>query len=159
MRLRPPCYLGTSARCPSCVRTIQEKMTQTTKPSTKAIGDLGEDLAAEYLEAKGYRILDRNYRFSREEIDLVCFEPYEDYTKGGELVFVEVKTRRGHSFGRPEESVDRPKQEAIFRTAEAYLRERKLEGSACRFDVIAITIGKGVAPEIEHFDNAFGYFG
>ncbi len=129
------------------------------EPSTKKIGDLGEDLAAEFLRGKGYRVLDRNYRFSREEIDLVCFEPYEDYTQGGELVFVEVKTRSGNGFGRPEEAVDRPKQEAIFRTAEAYLHERKLEGSPCRFDVIAITIGKGVAPKIEHFDNAFGYFG
>ncbi len=159
MRLRPTRYLVSSARFRSRVHTILEKMTEKAKTSTKAIGDLGEDLAAEYLEAKGYRILDRNYRFSREEIDLVCFEPYEDYTKGGELVFVEVKTRRSDAFGRPEESVDRLKQEAIFRTAEAYLHERKLEGSACRFDVIAITIGKGVAPEIEHFDNAFGYFG
>ena len=159
MRLRPTRYLVSSARSRSRVHTILEKMTEKARPSTKAIGDLGEDLAAEYLEAKGYRILDRNYRFSREEIDLVCFEPYEDYTKGGELVFVEVKTRRSDAFGRPEESVDRLKQEAIFRTAEAYLHERKLEGSACRFDVIAITIGKGVAPEIEHFDNAFGHFG
>ncbi len=128
-------------------------------PSTKSIGDLGEELAAEYLTGKGYRILDRNYRFSREEIDIVCFQSYADYTKGGELVFVEVKTRRGLGFGRPEERVDRPKQEAIFRTAEAYIHERKLEGSPCRFDVVGITIGKGVAPEIEHFENAFGYFG
>lgn len=127
-------------------------------PSTKSIGDLGEDLAAEYLGAKGYRILDRNYRFSRQEIDIVCFQAYEDYTKGGDLVFVEVKTRRGLGFGKPEYAVDRPKQVAIFRTAEAYLHERKLEGSPCRFDVVAIMIGKGVAPEIEHFENAFGHF-
>ncbi len=134
-------------------------MSPNSESTTKATGDLGENLAAEFLIAKGYRILDRNYRFSREEIDLVCFQPYEDYTKGGELVFVEVKTRRGLGFGRPEAAVDRPKQEAIFRTAEAYLHERKLEGSPCRFDVVAITLEKGSKPDIEHFDNAFGYFG
>ncbi|NNF59201.1 MAG: YraN family protein [Rhodothermaceae bacterium] len=123
----------------------------------KATGAHGEDLAADYLEAKGYRVLDRNYRFMREEIDLVCFLPAERYEDGGELVFVEVKTRRGHGFGRPEEAVDRPKQEAIMRTAEAYLHERRLDGSPCRFDVVAITLGSGL-PEIEHFENAFGYF-
>ena len=124
---------------------------------SKTTGALGEDLAADYLEAKGYRVLDRNYRFMREEIDAVCFLPAERYEDGGELVFVEVKTRRGHGFGRPEEAVDRSKQEAIMRTAEAYLHERRLDGSPCRFDVVAITLGRG-APEIEHFENAFGYF-
>ena len=159
MRLRPTRYLVSSARSRSRVHPILEKMTDKAKPSPKATGDPAAKRAADDPESKGTRTPDRNDRFRREESDRVCFEPYEDYTKGGELVFVEVKTRRSDAFGRPEESVDRLKQEAIFRTAEAYLHERKLEGSACRFDVIAITIGKGVAPEIEHFDNAFGHFG
>jgi putative endonuclease len=126
--------------------------------TTKATGDTGEALAATFLEAKGYAVMDRNYRFGREEVDLVCFQPYPRYEEGGELVFVEVKTRRGLGFGRPEAAVDRAKQQAVFRTAEAYLHERKLEGSPCRFDVVAVTLGAGV-PEIEHFENAFGYFG
>lgn len=126
-------------------------------------GSLGEQLAAEFLESKGYRVLERNYRFLREEIDLVCLLPTEPYEQGGELVFVEVKTRRGHGFGRPEASVDRVKQEAIFRTAQAYLHEYRLDGSgpatvpSCRFDVVAITLGTA-EPAIEHFENAFGYF-
>ncbi len=123
----------------------------------KPTGALGEDLAVAFLEKKGYRVLDRNYRFSREEIDVVAFLPAPRYEDGGELVFVEVKTRRGLGFGRPEAAVDRPKQEAILRTAEAYLHERRLTGAPCRFDVIAITLGAG-EPEIEHFENAFGYF-
>ncbi|MDX1438762.1 MAG: YraN family protein [Rubricoccaceae bacterium] len=124
----------------------------------KPIGEVGEDLAVSHLEANGYTILDRNYRFSREEIDIIAFQSYDRCQDGGELVFIEVKARRNHNYGRPEEAVTRAKQEAIFRTAEAYLQERKLVGSPCRFDVIAITI-EGSKPRIEHIENAFGYFG
>ncbi|HYE95480.1 MAG TPA: YraN family protein [Rubricoccaceae bacterium] len=123
-------------------------------PSGHATGEEGEALAAAYLEAKGFRVLETNYRFSREEIDLVCFRPEG---QGGELVFVEVKTRRGHGFGRPEEAVGPAKRKAILRTAEAYLHEHRLEGASCRFDVVAITLGRG-EPQIEHFEHAFGYF-
>ena len=126
--------------------------------SSKTTGDRGEALAADFLEANGYRVIERNYRFNREEVDLVCFQPYDDYTQGGELVFVEVKARRGLGYGRPEEAVTRDKQEAIFRVAEAYLHETKLEGALVRFDVIAVLFGAG-EPQIEHFENAFGMFG
>lgn len=127
-------------------------------PEPKTTGDLGEDLAARYLEQKGYRVLERNYRFNREEIDLVCFQPYARYEDGGEIVFVEVKARRGHGFGRPEEAVTEAKQRAIYRVAEAYLHESRLDGAIVRFDVVAITFGPG-EPVIEHFENAFGMFG
>lgn len=123
-----------------------------------SFGKDGEDLAAKYLEEKGYRILERNYRFQREEVDLICFQPYERYQDGGEIVVVEVKTRRGTGFGYPEESVTREKQKAIFRVTEAYLHETRLEGSLVRFDVIGI-IWKGDKPEIDHIENAFGLFG
>ncbi len=126
--------------------------------TTKTTGDFGERLAADFLEAKGYRILERSYRFNREEVDLVCFQPYADYTQGGELVFVEVKARRGLGFGRPEEAVTPAKQQAIMRVAEAYLHETKLEGALARFDVVAVLLGSG-EPQIEHFENAFGMFG
>jgi len=126
----------------------------------KALGRRGEDLAAEYLESKGYRVMERNYRFLREEIDLVCFQPYERYEEGGELVIVEVKTRSGGDtpFGRPEESVTEEKQRAIFRVAEAFLHEYRLEGSLVRFDVVAIRWNDG-NPTIDHIENAFGMFG
>lgn len=124
---------------------------------TERTGPKGERLAAAFLEAKGYTVLDRNYRFSREEVDLVCFAPSVHAEGGGEIVFVEVKARRGHGFGRPEEAVDEAKQRAILRVAEAYLHERRLGLALCRFDVVAVTLGRG-APEIEHFENAFGYF-
>ena len=103
-------------------------------------GPLGERLAAAYLEAKGYTVLDRNYRFSREEVDLVCFAPSASGRPGdgGWIVFVEVKTRRGTGFGQPEEAVDEAKQRAIMRVAEAYLHERRLVAALCRFDVVAV---------------------
>jgi putative endonuclease len=129
-------------------------------PEGEKTGVLGERLAAAFLEAKGYTVLERNYRFSREEVDLVCFQPLPEpgrFEDGGWIVFVEVKTRRGSAFGRPEEAVDVAKQRAILRVAEAYLHERRLTAALCRFDVVAVTLGAG-PPAIEHFENAFGYF-
>lgn len=123
--------------------------------STKAIGDRGEALAAAYLEEQGYRILDRQYRFQQAEVDLVCFLPAVPYELGGELVFVEVKTRTGTSFGRPEEAVTLTKQRNIRHAAEAYLYEHRMDGVPCRFDVIAIHLPPGQPPKIEHFKDAF----
>ena len=123
--------------------------------STKTIGDRGEALAAAYLERKGYTILDRNYRFERAEVDLICFLPASQYEAGGELIFAEVKTRTGLGYGRPEEAVTEAKQRHLIRAAEAYLYERKLDGAPCRFDVISVLLQRGKQPEIEHFENAF----
>lgn len=124
--------------------------------TTAELGRLGEDAAVAFLEAKGYRVLDRNYRWAREEVDVVAFQPTPS-NDGGMIVFVEVKTRRGTGYGRPEAAVDPAKQQAILRVAEAYLHERRLIPSPTRFDVIAVMMDQG-RPEIEHFENAFGYF-
>lgn len=123
--------------------------------ATKRTGDRGEALAAAFLEKQGYRVLDRNYRFERAEIDLICFEPAERYEEGGELVFVEVKARSGLGFGRPEEAVDEEKRRHIVRATQAYLHERRLEGAPMRFDVVSVVLCPGQEPTIEHFKNAF----
>lgn len=120
------------------------------------LGPRGEDVAVAFLEAKGYRVLDRNYRFGREEVDVVAFQP-TPADDGGVIVFVEVKARSGLGYGRPEAAVDASKQRAILRVAEAYLHERRLIPSPTRFDVVAVLFGAG-EPEVEHFENAFGYF-
>lgn len=123
--------------------------------TTRQFGDRGEDLAARFLESQGYVILDRNYRFQRAEVDLICLEPPSDASSRGEIVFAEVKTRSGLGFGRPEEAVSKEKRGHIVRAAQAYLHERRLEKAACRFDVISILLQDGSAPKIEHFKRAF----
>ncbi len=118
--------------------------------TTNDIGDRGENLAADYLEDAGYRVLERNYRFERNEVDLVCLDPRED----GEIVFVEVKTRSGTEFGPPEASVTEDKRSALIEVSRAYLHERQLEGAPARFDVVGVLLTDGV-PDIAHHENAF----
>lgn len=126
--------------------------------STKSIGDKGEAIAAAFLEDKGYRIFDRNYRFERYEVDLVCFQPADKYEEGGELVFVEVKTRSSLDYGAPDEAVTEEKKKHIIRASEAWLHERRLEGSPARFDVVSIVLNQDDDPTIEHYENAFWIF-
>lgn len=118
--------------------------------TTNDIGDRGEDLAASFLAENGYRVLERNYRFERNEVDLVCLDP----DQGGEIVFVEVKTRTGRGYGPPEASVTEEKKAALVEVSRAYLHERQLEGAPARFDVVGILVLDD-EPEIEHHQNAF----
>jgi putative endonuclease len=137
-------------------RTTNNKQPTTNKPmpSNQKIGRKGEDVAVRFLEEKGYRIMDRNYRFQRAEIDVVAFEPDDD-DQGGELVFVEVKTRSSLAYGHPEESISEEKERAIRKVAGAWLHERRMEGAPCRFDVVSIVLNQGDTPTIDHYENAF----
>jgi putative endonuclease len=110
-------------------------------------GARAEEFAKDFLERNGMRILCRNYRFERGEIDLVG----ED---GDELVFVEVKARRGTAYGEPEDAVTPQKEEQIVKTAEGYLFEHGIEGRPVRFDVVAISFDGG-RRTIRHIKNAF----
>ncbi|MBT8400566.1 MAG: YraN family protein [Rhodothermia bacterium] len=130
-------------------------MTSRGMTDAAALGRQGETLAANYLEEQGYRVLERNYRFEGSEVDIVCFKPDSRYELGGEIVFVEVKTRSDTGFGHPEEAVDEQKQRHIIKASRAYLYESKLERSPCRFDVIGIVVSDSSAPVIEHFEHAF----
>jgi len=115
-------------------------------------GKQGETLAADYLEKKGFIILDRNYRFGPNEIDLICLD-------GNELVFVEVKTRTKHSREQdtvfPENAVTKAKQQSCFKVADAYIYERKMLTVPVRFDVISIRVETSHEPEIILFRDAF----
>ncbi len=108
-------------------------------------GQLGEDIAAGYLERKGYKILKRNYRFGKVELDIVC-----EYN--GEVVFVEVKTRTSDAMAYPERAVGKSKQRNIRLAAEEFMEEHNLRCSA-RFDILAVV--KGEKFEIEHIEDAF----
>ena len=110
-------------------------------------GTIGEDLAVEYLIKKGYRVLQRNYRFEHGEIDIIA----ED---GSVLVFVEVKARRSKEFGEPEDAVTPRKRKKIRATADGYLFENNIDDKECRFDVIAIDY-QNSKTEIRHLEDAF----
>lgn len=101
------------------------------KETGTAIGRAGEEAAALYLAALGYRMRDRNVRFRAGEIDMVAEE-------AGVLVFVEVKTRTGHGFGTAAEAVTARKQQQLVRLAGLYLANRGGADRACRFDVVTV---------------------
>ncbi|MFN7490929.1 MAG: YraN family protein [Chryseotalea sp.] len=111
----------------------------------KTKGMKAEEDAANFLSAKGYEIVERNYRYKHAEIDIIA-------KKEKVLVFVEVKSRAQLKFGMPEAAVTEKKAAKIMEGAEAYLIEKKWQGPI-RFDVIAIT--NGTKKEIIHFEDAF----
>lgn len=115
------------------------------KSYNKQFGELGEDIAAAYLLKKGYKLLTRNYRFGRVEIDAVC--EHRD-----EIIFVEVKTRSSDMMAYPEKAVGKAKQRNIRLAAERYLEENNIVFPA-RFDIIAVV--KGEKLEVEHIEDAF----
>lgn len=115
--------------------------------SKRKKGTVGEGLAVEYLEKKGYRIIQRNYRYEHGEIDIVA----ED---GNTLVFIEVKARRSKEFGEPEDAVTPRKRDKIRATAEGYLFKNNIDDKNCRFDVIAIDYQCNKT-EIRHIPDAF----
>lgn len=110
-------------------------------------GRWGESLAADYLAGRGYEIVEKNARTAYGEIDLVV-------RRDQELVFVEVKTRRGLMYGFPEEAVHAQKQEHLRAAAQAYLQVHPDLEMSWRIDVIAILHEPGKPPNITHFENA-----
>ena len=101
-----------------------------------ALGRWGEAKAASALERRGWRILARNYRWGRREIDLVA-------RRDGVLAFVEVKTRAGVGFGHPEEAVTAIKRREIEAVARDFVVRNRMEHLEIRFDVVAIVVGRG----------------
>jgi putative endonuclease len=110
---------------------------------SRAAGATAEDLAAEHLATRGFRILERNFTVKGGEIDLVCDD-------AGTLVFVEVRSRKGSRYGAPAETISATKRRRIILAARLYLLMRNIEDRACRFDVIAVEGG-----EITHLTDAF----
>jgi len=113
-------------------------------PKNEALGKQGEDLAANYLEQNGIKILGRNQRFAGVEVDLLAEE-------GEEIVVVEVKTR-GSKLVHPSLAVDQKKQKRLARAAQAIALE--YPAHSLRFDVICL-IMQNNACTIEHYRDAF----
>lgn len=100
------------------------------------------------MKRKKFRIVERGYRLYRGEIDIIAYD-------GRTLVFVEVKTRRSHSAGFPEESVTPKKQEQIKKIAFGYCAKKDLLDVESRFDVISLFYDKKEGFSITHFRDAF----
>ncbi|MBU2446475.1 MAG: YraN family protein [Bacteroidetes bacterium] len=119
-----------------------------THSNSKSYGRTGEDLAEKLLIKAGFKIIKRNFRFGKGEIDIVAMD-------GNCLVFVEVKYRRNLDFGEPEYSITKSKIRQLKRIAEAYYYINKIEDQECRFDVITILGDLKSNPKINHIKNAF----
>lgn len=144
--------------------------------NTRFAGDVGEKIAADYLEKEGYKILESNAKYCDCEVDLIC-ECYTDENgnlirlnaknkfvekvykllkiqplEKGErtIVFVEVKTRYGKEFGSAEEAVTAYKAGRYVTAAKSYLSQKRISATNVRFDIVAID-DEG----IRHIENAF----
>ncbi len=111
------------------------------------LGNIGENIAAAYLQGKGYRIVKRNWRYLKKEIDIIA-------EKEDELVIVEVKTRQGTSVLLPGDLVTHAKQRYLINAADAYIRWHGVEKET-RFDVIIVNFPGNGEYEIEHIPQAF----
>ncbi len=112
------------------------------------LGRRGEELAARHLEARGWTVLERNYRAGRKEVDLVA-------RKGDVVAFVEVKSRSTHGFGDPLESITWKKRREIAEVARSWRRHHPRGHPVLRFDAVAVHFGGVGAPRIEHLEDAW----
>ena len=110
------------------------------------MGDFGEQYALQYLRKKGFKIVQTNYRFKRNELDIICKE-------GDEFVFIEVKARQTAEIGEPWRAVTKTKQRQIIKCAHHYLIENNLDVES-RFDIISI-VHNSYGTKLEHIDRAF----
>ena len=110
--------------------------------TTREIGNHGEDITLKYLLERGYELLERNYRYRRNEIDIIV-------KKNSTICFVEVKKRKSQKFGYPENFVSEGQKQRIHEAAENFIIEKNWEGNI-RFDISAVT-----GDHVEYFEDAF----
>lgn len=111
-----------------------------------SLGKNGEQLALQYLEDNGYRIIEKNWLTGRKEIDIIAED--DEF-----IIFIEVKTRMADFQLHPREAVSVPKQRNIIYAAQTYIQRKEIEKEA-RFDIISIVID-GPKHELEHIKDAF----
>jgi putative endonuclease len=110
------------------------------------LGKWGENLAASFLQGKGYTIIERDWKSGRRDIDIIARD------EQGTVVFVEVKTRHNRVFGEPEEAIDYRKMQSLQLAINHYLKYRRINGEV-RFDIISIVGTIGTEPEINHIKD------
>ena len=110
------------------------------------LGRWGEDLAVAYLQGKDYTIIERDWKSGRRDIDIIAGDENDT------IVFVEVKTRRSHAFGEPEDAIDYRKMQSLQQAINHYIKLHRLN-SEVRFDIISIVGTIGSEPEINHIKD------
>lgn len=106
------------------------------------LGRWGEDLAATFLEEKGYAIVERDWKSGHHDLDIVAKD-------GSTLVIVEVKTRRNRLYGNPEEAIDYRKRRSLLSAINHYTKSHRIYSNV-RFDIISIVGNMGEKSEIDH---------
>ena len=114
--------------------------------TTQELGIFGENLAVSHLISKGYTILDRNWKFRKQEIDIVA-------SYNGQLVIIEVKARQTAEIGEPWMAVTKAKQRIIVQVAHQYIQLKNIDLDS-RFDVVSI-VHNTFRTKIEHIEDAF----
>lgn len=116
----------------------------------RTVGKIGEDTAVSYLVSKGYKVIQRNFRAKRYgEVDIIAHSP-----DGGWLVFVEVKTRVGDSFGKPEEAVTFGKMRELKKMVDYFYNLKQNVKVAPRIDVVAVSLAfDQTLLDLRHFPN------
>ena len=121
---------------------------QRIQAARRRLGRLGEAIAARVLEERGMECLWRNYRYKRDEIDLVCRD-------GPILCFVEVKTRGKRGWRCPADAVTAEKRRNVIRASYGYLRAIGKPRVKCRYDIVEVQFEGGTLQEVRHWPGAF----
>jgi putative endonuclease len=117
------------------------------KFENRLTGQIGEGIAANYLEKRGYEVIKRNFSTRFGEIDLICKDK-------DTVVFVEVKTKKGLDFGTPEEMFTQGKKQRVRNMAMVFLEGREV---ACRIDMVAVELDSENRPiRVTHYENVGG---
>ena len=123
-------------------------MTNQNTTYKKQRGNQGEEIAAKFLETKGYSIIKRNFKFGKTgEIDIIA-------KLDNTLIFVEVKMRTNYLFGNAIEQISLKKRENWRKAAEGFMFQNNISNQECRLDLIAVDM-KNNEPQIIHIENAF----
>jgi putative endonuclease len=119
--------------------------------ASQVLGEEGERIAEAWLTQRGWRILDRRFRSGHRDLDLVA-------ERAGVVAFVEVKARRGKSFGHPVEAVNWRKQRELSRSAAVWIARFGSEKQVFRFDVVGVLMDE-LGARVRHVENAFNVKG
>lgn len=113
-------------------------------------GNLAEQLAADFLEKKGYKILVKNFRYQKAEIDIIA--SFENL-----IIIVEVKARGSDIFMEPQEAVTKKKIKSLVMAADFFMKDRNLDQEV-RFDIIGVLPDERKKLQITHLEDAFQSF-